>query len=428
MVQSAEIICVGTELLLGEILNRNAQFLAQELARLGIPHYYQTVVGDNTVRMKRAIAIACQRSGLLIFTGGLGPTPDDLTTAVLAEFFDVPLVERPDIWADICQKFAQRGLTPSATNRKQALLPQGAAILPNPIGSAPGLIWHPREGLTLMTFPGVPKEMHRMWQETAVPYLISQGYGQETIYSRVLRFWGIPESVLAEKVAPLFNLQRPTVAPYAGDGEVRLRISTAARSEAEAATWIDPVVAQIQTICAAHYYGCDDDTLASVVGRLLQTQGQTLAVAESCTGGGIGQQITAVAGSSAYFLGGVIAYENQVKQALLGVDPQTLAAEGAVSAAVAEQMAMGVRSQLNATWGLSTTGIAGPDGGTPTKPVGLVYIGLAGPQGVQSLKCELGHYRGRDWIRQITVKTALNALRHQLLATELGSSAGSRAI
>ncbi|NCJ07746.1 competence/damage-inducible protein A [Synechococcales cyanobacterium C] len=416
MAPSAEIICVGTELLLGEILNRNAQFLAQELARLGIPHYYQTVVGDNPVRMKRAIAVACQRSGLLIFTGGLGPTPDDLTTAVLADFFDAPLVERPEIWADITQKFAHRGLPPSESNRKQALLPRGAAILPNPTGSAPGLIWHPREGLTILTFPGVPREMHRMWQETAVPYLISQGYGQQPIYSQVLRFWGIPESVLAEKVAPFLDLTRPTVAPYAGEGEVRLRVSTVAASQAEAATWIDPVVAQIKAICGIHYYGCDDETLASVVGALLGEQGQTLAVAESCTGGGIGHQITVTPGSSAYFLGGIVAYDNSLKQALLGVEPQTLALEGAVSAAVAEQMAVGVRSRLHTTWGLSTTGIAGPEGGTPEKPVGLVYIGLAGPDGVQSLKCEFGAHRGRDWIRLVTVLTALDTVRRSLLS------------
>ncbi len=195
---SAEIICVGTELLLGEILNSNAQFLAQQLANLGIPHYYQTVVGDNPTRIKKVLAIACDRARLLIFTGGLGPTPDDLTTETLADFFQAPLEERPEIIADLERKYAHRGgFSPS--NRKQALLPVGAQILPNPIGSAPGMIWQPRTGLIILTFPGVPAEMKQMWQETAVPFLRSQGWGKEVIYSRVLRFWGIPESCWRKK-------------------------------------------------------------------------------------------------------------------------------------------------------------------------------------------------------------------------------------
>ena len=172
---SAEIICVGTELLLGDILNSNAQFLALELASLGIPHYYQTVVGDNPERLKQVLSIASDRSSLLLFTGGLGPTPDDLTTETIADFFGVPLVEREDVLADIAMKFAQRGREMTPSNRKQALIPQGAQVLPNPSGTAPGMIWQPRSGLTILTFPGVPSEMQQMWRETAIPYLKSQG-------------------------------------------------------------------------------------------------------------------------------------------------------------------------------------------------------------------------------------------------------------
>ena len=221
--QSAEIISVGTELLLGEILNSNAQFLAQELAGLGISHYYQTVVGDNVQRLQKVIAIACERSSLLIFTGGLGPTPDDLTTATLADFFNTPLVERPEVLQDIAEKLTRRGRSMAPSNRKQALLPEGAAILPNPTGTAPGVIWQPWAGLTVLTFPGVPSEMKAMWRQTAVPYLRSQGWSQGAIYSRTLRFWGIGESTLAEKAATQIQLKNPTVAPYAGKGEVRLR-------------------------------------------------------------------------------------------------------------------------------------------------------------------------------------------------------------
>jgi nicotinamide-nucleotide amidase len=412
---SAEVICVGTELLLGEILNSNAQYLAAQLAELGIPHYHQTVVGDNPTRIKRVVAIACERARLLIFTGGLGPTPDDLTTETLADFFDAPLVERPEILEDIARKFAHRGGTPSANNRKQALLPAGAEILPNPVGSAPGMIWQPRTGLTILTFPGVPKEMYAMWQETAVPYLKSQGWGQEAIYSRVLRFWGIAESTLAEKVAPFFELENPTVAPYAGDGQARLRLSTRARSETQALEIILPVEEQIRQLTGLDCYGVDDETLASVVGKLLKTAGETLSVAESCTGGGLGQMLTAVTGSSSYFMGGVISYDNAVKVSLLGVDPDLLAQEGAVSAAVAQQMAAGVRSRLQTTWGLSITGIAGPDGGTATKPVGLVYIGLAGPDAVESFECRFSPQRDREWIRLLSSSSALDFLRRRLL-------------
>ncbi|HEY9871821.1 MAG TPA: competence/damage-inducible protein A [Candidatus Obscuribacterales bacterium] len=414
---SAEVICVGTELLLGDILNSNAQFLAQQLATLGIPHYYQTVVGDNPGRCKQVLEIATGRSQILIFTGGLGPTPDDLTTEAIADFFGVPLVERPDVLEDITQKYAQRGRTMTPSNRKQALIPEGADVLPNPTGTAPGIIWQPRPDLTILTFPGVPSEMKRMWQETAVPYLKSQGWGKEIIYSRMLRFWGIPESALAEKVAPFLDLKNPTVAPYAGQGEVRLRISARSSSEAEALELINPVEQQLQQIAGLDYYGADADTLASVVGQLLTDAGETLSVAESCTGGGLGQMLTAIAGSSNYFLGGVISYDNQVKISLLGVNPEDLAQEGAVSDIVAQQMAVGVQKRLGTTWGLSITGIAGPGGGTDAKPVGLVYIGLAGPfDTVTSFKYQLGFQQERSLIRQMSACHALDRLRRQLLS------------
>ncbi len=413
---SAEIICVGTELLLGDILNSNAQYLAQELAMLGIPHYYQTVVGDNVQRLQEVVAIASERSGLLIFTGGLGPTPDDLTTETLADLFGAPLEEHPEVLEDIRQKFARRGREMTPSNRKQALVPKGATVLPNPTGSAPGMIWQPRPGVTLLTFPGVPSEMKVMWRETAVPFLHSQGWGQTMIHSRSLRFWGIGESALAEQVQPFFDLPNPTVAPYAGQGEVRLRVSAKAASEAEAIALIEPVAQQLQTIGGEHYYGSNGDTLASVVGQLLKDRGQTLSVAESCTGGGLGQLLTAIAGSSSYFWGGVISYDNSVKVNLLGVDPDDLAQQGAVSNEVAEQMAAGVRSRLNTTWGLSITGIAGPDGGSDTKPVGLVYIGIAGPdQLITSRMYRFGAERSRDFIRWLSMCSALDLLRRQLL-------------
>ena len=413
----AEIICVGTELLLGDILNSNAQFLAQQLASLGIPHYYQTVVGDNPERIKQVLEIAMGRSQILLFTGGLGPTPDDLTVETIADFFGVPLTERPEIIADIEQKFAQRGRVMSPSNRKQALIPEGADILPNSSGSAPGIIWQPRPKVTIMTFPGVPAEMHLMWQETAVPYLRNQGWCSQIIYSRTLRFWGITESALAEKVNDFFNLTNPTVAPYANHGEVKLRISARAESAEEATKLILPVEEKLRQIAGLDCYGADSDSLASVVGQLLLDAGETLAVAESCTGGGLGAMLTSIAGSSNYFLGGIISYDNRVKVGLLDVNPEDLAKFGAVSRTVAKQMAAGVRSRLETTYGLSITGIAGPGGGSEDKPVGLVYIGLAGPSGeVEAFKYRFGTLRDRNWIRNLSVCTALDQLRRKLLA------------
>ncbi len=413
---SAEIICVGTEMLLGNILNSNAQYLAIELAKLGIPHYYQTVVGDNPQRLKDVIQIASQRAEILIFTGGLGPTPDDLTCETIADFFNTPLVERPEIIEDITRKYTQRGRQMSPSNRKQALIPKGAEILPNSTGTAPGIIWQPQPGLTIFTFPGVPSEMQQMWEETAVPYLRNLGWGQEIIYSRMLKFWGIPESALAEKVTAYLNLTNPTVAPYASKGEVKLRVSAKAVSEVEAQELIAPIQKQIQDIAGLDYYGTDDDTLASVVGELLRNRKETLSVAESCTGGGLGQMLTEISGSSDYFWGGVISYDNSVKVNLLGVNGADLEKFGAVSDTVAEQMALGVRSRLGTSWGLSITGVAGPTGGTETKPVGLVYIGLAKPNGeVESFEYHWGGRRSRFLIRHLSACSALDRLRRKLL-------------
>ena len=261
--------------------------------------------------------------------------------------------------------------------------------------------------------------MQRMWQETAIPYLKSQGWGQETIYSRTLRFRGIGESTLAEKVADFFDLTNPTVAPYASQGEVRLRLSSKATSEAQAMAVITPIAQQICDIAGWDYLGADGDTLPSVVGQLLREQEQTLSVAESCTGGGLGHLVTEVPGSSDYFWGGVIAYDDRVKIGLLGVNAADIAEFGAVSDSVARQMAVGVQQRLGTSWGLSITGIAGPGGGTDSKPVGLVYLGIAAPDGnVESLECRFGSVRDRQIVRYLSACTALDQLRRKLLAAK----------
>ena len=431
---SAEIICVGTELLLGDILNSNSQYLAQELANLGIPHYYQTVVGDNINRLHQVIKIACQRASILIFTGGLGPTPDDLTTEAIASFFNTPLETKEEIIADINNKFALRGREMTANNLKQALFPIGASILPNESGTAPGIIWQPLQqiqdlpfnfqdnidpNLTIFTFPGVPSEMKQMWQDTAIPFLKSQGWAKEIIYSQTLRFRGIGESALATKVASFFDFQNPTVAPYASKGEVRLRISAKAKDKVEANKLIEPLAQQIKAIAGLDYFGCDEDTLASVVGDLLRRKKETLTVAESCTGGGLGAMLTEIAGSSDYFLGGIISYSNEIKVKQLGVRETDLQQHGAVSEIIAQQMALGVKTKLQSSWGISITGIAGPGGGTAEKPVGLVYIGIANPNDeVFTFQYTLGSKRGRNLVRYLSACYALDQLRRILITRE----------
>ena len=415
---AAEILCVGTELLLGNILNGNARWLAEQLAGQGVPHLRQTVVGDNRARLIQAVREAAGRCRLLITTGGLGPTPDDLTTEAIAAAFDTPLEENAEAWADIQAKLAQRGRTPSASLRRQALIPRGAALLPNPTGTAPGVIWSPRPGFTVLTFPGVPSEMQAMWQQTAVPWLRQAGLARGVFASRMLRFWGIAESALAEQLDDLLALENPTVAPYAGAGEVKLRLTARADDEAAARALLAPVEAELRARTGSLCYGADDDSLASVVLAALRHRGETVAVAESCTGGGLGAALAAVPGASDVFLGGVIAYANSIKQGLLGVPGELLEKHGAVSDPVACAMAEGARRVSGSSWALAITGIAGPGGGSETKPVGLVHIAVSGPDGTDSEAIRFGSSRGRAWIQTLSSGEALNRLRLRLAAAE----------
>ena len=410
-----EILCVGTELLLGNIVNGNARWLAEQLAALGLPHFRQTVVGDNRDRLIAEVQAISRRSRVLITTGGLGPTPDDLTTEALAAAFCTPLQERPEVWYDITAKARSRGRTPGAETRRQALLPRGADVLPNITGTAPGMIWSPMEGFTVLTFPGVPSEMRSMWQATAVPWLHQSGLSKGVFNSRLLRFWGIGESTLAEQLHDLLDQSNPTVAPYAGRGEVKLRVTAHAASEAESLRLLDATEAELRQRTGTLCFGCDDQSLASVVLEQLRKQQQTLSVAESCTGGGLGAELTAIPGSSDVLLGGVIAYSNALKQSLLGVSAELLEQFGAVSDPVAQAMAEGVRQLTGSDWSMAVTGIAGPGGGTADKPVGLVHLAVAGPDGCVSQPIRLGDSRGRDWVRTVSAGEALNRLRLRLM-------------
>ena len=402
--------------MLGDILNGNARWIAQRLAALGLPHYRQTVVGDNQERLAAAAREASQRSRVLITTGGLGPTPDDLTTESLAAAFGTPLRERPELWEEIQAKLSTGGRPVAPSNRRQAFLPEGAEVLPNPLGSAPGMIWSPKPGFTVLTFPGVPSEMRAMFTQTAEPWLRLHGGAAGVFVSRVLRFSGIGESNLAEQVADLFTGSNPTVAPYASLGDVKLRLTACADSQAEAEALLDPLEADLRQRTGVLCYGRDDDSLASVVLDQLGRKQQTLAVAESCTGGGIGAALTAVPGSSSVFAGGVIAYSNAVKQRQLGVSAELLDQHGAVSDAVVMAMARGVRDRLETDWGLAVSGVAGPGGGSPEKPVGLVHLAVAGPDGCEAVALRFGDRRGRSAVQQLTVIRALDRLRLRLLA------------
>jgi len=416
----AEVLCIGTELLLGSILNSNARWIAEQLAALGIPHYRQVVVGDNRERLIEAVQEAARRSRLLITTGGLGPTPDDLTTEAIAAAFATPLGERAEVWATIQQRLQARGRPVAPSNRRQALLPEGAAVLPNPTGTAPGMIWSPptppgtaplQSGFTLLTFPGVPSELRAMWHATAAPWLRQAGLAPGMFASRTLRFWGVAESSLAEQVADLLAGDNPTVAPYAGGGEVTLRLTARAADAAGAETLLAPVEAELRQRTGSLCFGRDDDSLAAVVLERLRRRGETLAVAESCTGGALGAALVAIPGASAVFLGGVIAYANGVKEGLLGVPGPLLEQHGAVSAEVAVAMAEGVRRRTGSSWALALTGVAGPGGGSEAKPVGLVMLGLAGPAGSEAHELRFGSSRGRSGIQALSVGEALNRLR-----------------
>ncbi|MEB3332267.1 MAG: competence/damage-inducible protein A [Synechococcaceae cyanobacterium] len=421
---AVELLCVGTELLLGNITNSNARWLGEQLALLGLPHHRQEVVGDNRERLIDSVRAAAGRCRVLITTGGLGPTPDDLTTEAIAAAFGAPLVEHAEVWEALQRRSAALGRRLDPSCRRQALLPRGAALLPNPVGTAPGMIWTPgpeaspsprQPGFTILTFPGVPAEMRAMWQATAAAWLQGSGLSQGCFRSRMLRFWGVSESSLAEQMDDLLAAENPSVAPYAGLGEVKLRITARAADPEAAAALLEPVEQELRRRAGRCCFGADDEGLAAVVLAGLRHRRQTLAVAESCTGGGLGAALAAVPGASDVFLGGVIAYANAVKQALLGVPAELLALHGAVSEPVVRAMAEGVRQRTGSDWALAISGIAGPGGGSEDKPVGLVHLALAGPQGCSAAPVRFAPERGRDAIQALAAGEALNRLRLALI-------------
>ena len=378
----AEIVSIGTELLLGQIVDTNAAYLAQKLSELGYDAHFRQTVGDNHRRAVQVVSLAIERADVVLITGGLGPTEDDVTRQVVAAAVGVPLVESPEALEQVEGYFQRLGREMSAAQRRQALIPMGSRVIPNPVGSAPGFLWEGADR-AIIALPGVPGELRAMMESWVVPYLRELARtrgGQGVIVSRVLRFVGIGEAALEQQLIDLIHGRaNPTLATYAGVGEVSLRITARAADEEAARALIEPVERAVMERMGPFCYGFDDDTLESVVVRLLERRGWKLAVAESCTGGLIGDRLTNVPGVSAFLLEDVVAYSNDAKSRRLGVDPELIRAHGAVSEACALAMAEGIRRTAGADVGLAVTGIAGPGGGTPEKPVGLVYVAAACP-------------------------------------------------
>lgn len=408
----AEIISVGTELLLGQIIDTNAAYLAQRLAEVGIDVYFKQTVGDNSTRVEEAVRLALSRSDVVLLTGGLGPTEDDLTVASVAAALGVDLAYDEAVAGHIRRFFESRGRTPPNTVFKQALLPRGARVIPNPRGTAPGVHLEHR-GRAVFLMPGVPYEMHGM-MEGYVLVALRDRAGLDVIRSRVMRVTGEGESAVEVRIKDLLQQTAPTVAPYAKLGEVHLRLTAKGPAD-EVATALARGEAQVRERLGDLVYGVDEQTLENVVADLLVSRERTVAVAESCTGGLISQRLTTVPGSSTFFLEGVVAYSNEAKSRDAGVPPELIAAHGAVSAEVAEAMAAGIRQRVGADIGLAVTGIAGPTGATPDKPIGLVYLALADGADAQHRKVMFGSEAGREGIRFLAAQAALNLLRLHLL-------------
>ncbi|MBD2870667.1 competence/damage-inducible protein A [Paenibacillus arenilitoris] len=407
----AEIIAVGTELLLGQIVNTNAQYLSQKLASLGIDVYFQTVVGDNPGRLRQAIEIGRSRADLLVFTGGLGPTQDDLTKDVLADYLNLGLRLHEPSMAKIEQLFASRGLHMVESNRRQAMSIEGAEPLENTTGLAVGN-GLTADGTLYLLLPGPPKEMKPMMDGAGENWLRSNLVDEQPLYSRILKFAGIGESNLEATLLDLIDGQvDPTLAPYAKEGEVAIRVSTKAGSEAEASVKIDAAVAMIKERAGDYLYAERDVPIEEEIIRLLRASRRKLASAESISGGLLAELITNVPGSSGEFLGGVVTYTNHMKHRLLSVPMSQLEGEGApgaISESTAALMAERVRELAGADFGISLTGVAGP-AESEGKPVGLVYFGLA-ERGKPTVVHTMNLSGGRTMIRIRAVKAALYRL------------------
>lgn len=408
-----ELIFVGTELLLGQIVNTNAAYLGENLANLGVDVYYNSVVGDNLDRVKEAILLALSRSDLVMITGGLGPTFDDITREGIASAIGRQLVYDPDVMAQIEAHFKRVKHPMLPMHKRQAyVVLEGCQVVPNLIGSAPGLIIDVG-GKWIIAMPGVPREMKKMCEDVIFRW-IAEKVGSGIIKSKVLKVCGMGESTVANELDDIVNsMTNATIAFLCQPGEVCVRITAKAFDSNEATDTINGVVARIKEKLGDNIFAEDTQTMEQVVGSMLSERHRTLAMAESCTGGLVSDRITDISGSSDYFYGGVIAYSNQVKIDLLGVSKDDLNKYGTVSSPVAKQMAQGIRELMNTDYGLGITGIAGPTGATTEKPIGLVFIGLASND--ETYSREFRFVGDRLSIKRWASQSALDMLRRELL-------------
>jgi len=408
----AEIISVGTELLLGEITDTNANFLASQLPPLGIDLYWISQVGDNQARLVEVLRRAWQRSDLILTTGGLGPTGDDLTREAIAEMLSEKLEVEPSLADKLRQLFARRNVEMPTSNLKQAAVIPSATPLYNSQGTAPGW-WVERDGHLLIAMPGPPGEMQKMWNDDILPQLRLKCSG-EVIFSKILKTLGLGEARVGELVSPLLSSANPTLGVYAKADGIHLRLTAKAQSQQQAEKMIAQSEAELRSILGEHVWGADDDRLEVLVGNLLAGKALSLATMESCTGGLLASTVTDVSGSSAYFKVGLVAYSNESKIAY-GVAPEIIADYGTVSREVAQAMATAARLRFEADIGISTTGVAGPDE-IEGKPVGTVYIGI---DWAESQKVIASNYPGnRIWVKHRVTSAALFELRKMLVALD----------
>ena len=408
----AALLAIGDEITSGLTTDTNSAFIAEQIRAAGVEPVAFFAVPDEEPAILRAFRQALDVADVAISTGGLGPTADDLTTACVGRLAGRELRLDPASVRAIEERFRARALEPTPNNQKQAMFPEGSTILPNAIGTAPGFVC-PVDGKHVICLPGVPREMRLLVSEGVMPWLASRNPG-ERFASRVFSVFGLTESQLDERLVGVVRPEEARLAFRAAFPRLQTRVTVRGAPGEDLEARLDALEQQVRERLGHHVYAVGDEGMEDVVGELLRQHGRTLAVAESCTGGLIGHRITEVSGSSAYFLLDVVTYSNEAKQQLLGVNQETLTAHGAVSTQTAEEMAAGVRRVSGADIGLATTGIAGPGGGTPEKPVGTVCIGLAWEGGIWSQRYNLGT-RGREWVKGMTAQLALDRIRRHLL-------------
>lgn len=409
-----EIVSTGSELLLGQITNTTAPYMARRLNELGFSVLYQSTVGDNRERMTSVLQNALKRADLVITSGGLGPTLGDITKEVAAQVLNRKMHLHKPSEEHIRKIFTQRHMSMTDNNMRQAMMPEGAVVLTNHCGTAPGVIAAAEDGgKQIILLPGPPYELEAMFEESVAPYLIERYGLQGAIVSRVLRAYGLGESALEEQIRDYLLAQsNPTIALLVRNGEIHIRITAKGKDQAEANDLIDVMEQRLRERLGEYIFALNDEKLEVLIGKKLLEQKLTVATAESCTGGLLASRLTDAPGSSGYFTGSVVCYDNRIKCEKIGVSPQDLAEFGAVSEQVARTMAQGIKKSFGTHIGIGITGIAGPEGGTDLKPVGLVYIAIDGPTG---LKCYQHNFVGeRTLIKSRTTLAALHHLRQYI--------------